>query len=88
MTSEAPRSGSTRSAKGEKTAGKPASVTSPWQSRVQSSRTAAVKLMCLECRGHDPAELRPGAEAIVLVRNCRATACPLHPWRPYRERVQ
>lgn len=39
-----------------------------------TSRTAAVKAMCLMCVGYVRAD----------VRHCSSLACPLHPYRPYQ----
>lgn len=39
-----------------------------------SSKTAAIKAMCLTCTGWLRAE----------IRNCSAQGCPIHPYRPYQ----
>lgn len=39
------------------------------------SRTAAIKLLCLDCSGMQRKE----------VRDCRNTGCPLYPQRPYQD---
>ena len=43
----------------------------------QASPRTAIKAMCQQCMGYERAS----------VAACESTACPLHPYRPYRPKL-
>lgn len=63
----------------------PTNATPTLVTKAKSWRSAAIKLFCLECVGHDRTR-KVRQETKRDVQDCTGTTCALYPHRPFQAR--